>query len=263
MLKRLKKRHSYDYIFFLIGFLILSIGGYFYFISTMFNQTLKSAILSIKTILVEQQLFESVTNTVRTISQVSIIQLITLISLAIVLLISTWVLLRLYLTEKEDALVDHLTQVRNRRGIMMALKREISRSNRYNENLTVGLLDIDFFKKYNDTNGHGEGDVALNKVAQIAKKAIRNSDIIGRYGGEEFLLIFPEINNKEAKIICNRIRRDIEKARFKGAINMPNKKVTVSIGLSSDRKAYVKKELLLSSDENLYRAKDAGRNQVI
>ena len=263
MLKRLTKRHSYDYIFIVISLLIVTMGGYFYFISQTLHQSLNNTIIKIKTILLEQQLFNSINNSITTISQISIIQLITLIAIAIILLISTWVLLRLYLLEKEDALIDHLTQVRNRRGVMRSLKREISRSNRYKEKLTVALLDIDFFKTYNDKNGHGEGDVALHKVAQIAKKTIRNSDTMGRYGGEEFLLIFPEINKDEAKVICNRIRKNIEKSRFAGSKNMPNKKVTVSIGISEDRKTYVKKELLLSADENLYKAKEAGRNQAI
>ena len=172
-------------------------------------------------------------------------------------------ILRMYEVQRKDALIDHLTETYNRRAIMIGLKKEISRAKRYKHPLSVAMLDIDHFKKYNDTSGHPAGDIALKKFATIIKEEIRDVDTIGRVGGEEFLLVMPETNLKGARGTCERIRKKVEDAKFAGEAKLPSKNFTISIGVANHSKnAKTHQHIINQADKNLYKAKEK-RNTVI
>ena len=172
-------------------------------------------------------------------------------------------MLRMYEIQRKNALIDNLTETYNRRAIMIGLKRELLRSKRYKHPLSIAMLDIDHFKKYNDTNGHPAGDVALKKFTTIIKEEIRNVDTIGRIGGEEFLLVMPETNIKGARETCERIRGKIENAKFAGEAKLPNKKFTVSIGIANHKESTkTHHHIINQADKNLYKAKEK-RNTVV
>ena len=118
------------------------------------------------------------------------------------------------------------------------------------------MVDIDFFKTVNDTYGHHMGDIVLEKLSEIIKATIRDADIAGRYGGEEFLIIFPEISEDEAFRAGERLRKNIEAVEFENRI-----KITISGGVAE----YIEEtalELIEKADRNLYRAKENGRNRI-
>lgn len=157
--------------------------------------------------------------------------------------------------------VDGLTQVFNRRYFEETLEREISRCNRYARDLTLILLDIDHFKKINDTYGHLAGDYVLKQLASTLKARIRREDIFARFGGEEFALLLPEVDPKGAIIMAEKARRLVETQKF----HFDNQAipVTISVGLST-LSATQKDgaELIRAADQKLYEAKNAGRNRV-
>lgn len=157
---------------------------------------------------------------------------------------------------------DELTQLPNRRNIMEKLEEEIHRAGRYHKGLSVFLLDIDYFKQVNDCHGHQAGDFVLRKCAEVLSGALRESDSIGRYGGEEFLGILPETSLEGAMAQANRFREQIENARFAVAPNV-TLKITVSIGVTPYRTGCETLTALLScADDALYQAKQSGRNRV-
>lgn len=160
------------------------------------------------------------------------------------------------------AITDSLTQIFNRRAIFNLLNQELRRSIRYTRPLAVVMIDVDHFKPFNDTEGHILGDQALKKLTETLKKNLRTTDIIGRYGGEEFLLIMPETNLDSAFEICNRLRTIIEKTEFSG--KNCTKNLTISMGLSTfPEKGMTPEELINMADSSLYEAKKQGRNKVI
>jgi len=157
---------------------------------------------------------------------------------------------------KETAYTDGLTKLYNHKKIFESLDLEIKREKRYKNNLSVMIVDIDFFKTVNDTYGHHMGDIVLEKLSEIIKATIRDADIAGRYGGEEFLIIFPEISEDEAFRAGERLRKNIEAVEFENRI-----KITISGGVAE----YIGKtalELIEKADRNLYRAKENGRNRI-
>ncbi len=123
------------------------------------------------------------------------------------------------------------------------------------------MLDIDHFKNVNDTFGHDVGDIVLKDVVNLAVQGLRDDDTIGRLGGEEFAVLLPQTQSKEALLVAERIRQNIENAIIETAHG--TLKVTVSVGVSSITEDYPEIETLLkAADEALYRAKNDGRNQV-
>ena len=146
---------------------------------------------------------------------------------------------------------------------------EIDRTERFQTNLSVMIIDLDHFKCINDTYGHMVGDEVLIAVAETIKNHIRGFDIPARFGGEEFTIILPETNSKDAFNVAERLRTNIEKCKFRAPRNNNGEpvqfKVTASIGVAS----YVKSNdmtddiLLDHSDQALYYAKDHGRNQSV
>jgi diguanylate cyclase (GGDEF)-like protein len=155
------------------------------------------------------------------------------------------------------ATTDSLTQICNRHAIMERLDEEINRNKRYNIPLCVLLFDIDDFKKVNDTYGHDVGDDILVSLVNLIKEALRDIDIFGRYGGEEFLIIFPNTSMLDAKIVAERIRLNAANHKFDKV-----GKVTISLGLVECNVKDNHKELFKRLDNLLYESKKNGKNKL-
>ncbi|RLD16834.1 MAG: hypothetical protein DRI36_05105 [Caldiserica bacterium] len=159
----------------------------------------------------------------------------------------------------EISLLDSLTGLYNHRAFQERLSKELERAYKYDLIFSLIMMDIDDFKKYNDTYGHLEGDHLLRSLAQIMKYTLRETDFIARYGGEEFAIILPETNKEGAVIACERLRRTIEGQRF----GKERRKVTASFGVSSyPEDGVYKDDLIKKADDALYRSKRAGKNRV-
>jgi len=156
-----------------------------------------------------------------------------------------------------QAITDSLTGLYNHRQVLEKLQLEIARANRYQQDLTIMMLDIDHFKSINDEFGHQVGDVVLVEVAQIIKRNLRNTDIAGRYGGEEFLIILPQTNLNNGLQVAERIRRQVEVEGFEDR----KEGITVSIGISQHQGEEMV-DYIERSDQLLYRAKREGRNRI-
>ncbi len=167
----------------------------------------------------------------------------------------------MYSRTKELSITDALTGLYNRRHFEQCADREFLRATRYKSDLTFAIVDIDFFKKINDTYGHLCGDKILKEVAFLLNESFRKTDIVFRYGGEEFVIILTETNAEAARIPLERLREKIESNTFK--FKTQDLKVTISLGYSSDvEEAEDAVELLSFADSALYRAKENGRNQI-
>ena len=167
----------------------------------------------------------------------------------------------LYKKVQEMSITDSLTLVSTRRYFLERLVEELRRSMRHKTNLSFLMLDLDHFKEKNDKFGHLVGDVVLKEVAVILKGTLREIDIIGRYGGEEFAIALTGIGRDGALQVAERIRRNIEDAVFKAYDEVVS--TTVSIGLSvfPDDAADIN-NIIESADQALYKAKESGRNKV-
>ena len=159
---------------------------------------------------------------------------------------------------ENQSLTDPLTGVNNRRAFDTRFEEEFLRAKRYEVACSLILIDIDFFKQYNDTFGHTAGDEALIAVAAVLKEDVRIHDMVARYGGEEFAIILPNTDSKGAMVMGERFRRSIQRASWK------HKQLTISVGVASLHEGIQKPmDLLRESDTALYEAKLAGRNLVI
>ena len=158
---------------------------------------------------------------------------------------------------------DHLTGLFNRRFLMESLDKEVQRARRKDGLVALLLLDIDHFKRVNDTHGHLQGDVVLQKVALHIQKELRSYDVAARYGGEEFVAVLPDTSLKEAYNVADRIRLSVQSMRFAGSL--AEERVTVSLGVAIFPSPCFDDidGLLRSADEALYRAKESGRNRVV
>lgn len=158
-------------------------------------------------------------------------------------------------------LTDGLTDVNNRKSFDKDLQVEVSESSRHNTNLSLAMLDIDYFKRVNDIYGHQAGDYVLKTFAKKIKEVKRREDVIYRYGGEEFALIIPHAEVEQAELFAERIRDAIENTTFEyHGQKIP---VTVSIGLAQYKQGENEEQLLSKSDQALYQAKETGRNKVV
>ena len=155
---------------------------------------------------------------------------------------------------------DSLTKLYNRRHFESNLKREYMRAQRYNSSLSLAIIDIDFFKKFNDTYGHSCGDYVLKELSYLLLNSFRQTDMVFRYGGEEFAIILTETPKQTASIPLERFRKFIENYNFK--FHDKDLKVTVSIGFSSNTKFETPWEMFDDADRALYEAKKNGRNRV-
>ena len=163
---------------------------------------------------------------------------------------------------------DALTGLNNRRQFEERLKQEVSNARRQKHPLCAIMIDIDYFKKVNDTYGHYAGDVVLKKVASIIKSELREYDIPSRYGGEEFVILLPSTKLSDAYIAAERLRKSVEDK----AIDIPNEKndsishsinVTISLGVYEYKEKDTAQEFYQNADKALYVAKNTGRNRVI
>ncbi len=161
----------------------------------------------------------------------------------------------------QEVSIDPLTELKNRRFFEEAAIREFAQSKRHNLELSIAMIDIDYFKKVNDSFGHAVGDYALKLVSSELKKYIRAGDTLARIGGEEFAILLPSTSLPAAEILLERIRVSINELQF---TNNTPETITISIGLTNLYKSDDNyQELLKRADEALYKAKDEGRNKVI
>lgn len=158
---------------------------------------------------------------------------------------------------KHQSITDGLTKVFNRSYLDRSLKNEVQRANRYDSYLSVIMVDIDHFKQINDSFGHQVGDVALVEVAKVIQENIRETDIYGRWGGEEFLIICPGTSVDQTLRLAEKLRVCIEAIKVR-QVN----KLTASFGVSGYSSNMSLDELLAKADSALYRSKEAGRNSV-
>ena len=168
----------------------------------------------------------------------------------------------IYSQSKYLSITDELTGLYNRRHFESNFEREFLRAKRYNSNLSVAIVDIDFFKQINDKYGHLTGDFVLRELAFILKDSLRKTDMVFRYGGEEFAILLTETDSEQSLIPLERLRKYIETKTFVKSGN--SVEFTVSIGVSSNIiETNTPDELLELADKALYKAKNSGRNQVV
>ena len=165
---------------------------------------------------------------------------------------------KLYHAALQSALIDELTGLGNKRALQSDLHREAERAIRSNKPFSLILLDIDHFKKINDTHGHPAGDHVLKCIAQTLQSCARQSDLCFRYGGEEFLILLDNTSSLNAKLICERFRSTIEAQNiYFGNEAIP---VTASLGCAMFRAGEPLENLVSRADKALYSAKEGGRN---
>lgn len=166
----------------------------------------------------------------------------------------------------ESSITDKLTRIYNRGYLGVRMKEEVFRAIRYDRPLSFAMLDLDFFKRYNDEFGHTQGDLLLQELTKNVKKELRKTDLFFRYGGEEFSILFLDTEIQKANDVAERIRAGVKNIKAK-------RQITVSIGLSSIDCGCVKgikitpsqayEDLIIRADEALYQAKAQGRDKVI
>ena len=160
----------------------------------------------------------------------------------------------------EMSMTDALTGLLNRYGLRRALQRELSEARRYARPLSCLLLDIDFFKVINDTHGHAAGDAALVQTARVLTETVRGSDVVCRYGGEEFLVLVPETDAQGAHALAEKIRLAVSAKLFgDGGLGFP---LTLSAGVAELRPGESGNDMIARADLALYQAKQRGRDRV-
>lgn len=161
------------------------------------------------------------------------------------------------------SMYDGLTNIRNRRFFDETFEKTFSEIKRDKKSLAVLMIDIDFFKPYNDNYGHGQGDETLRKVAKALEKTIkRPSDFVARYGGEEFVILLKDINKDGVEAVANNLLNAVRELKITHEFSKIENYVTISIGASfyNSNSDITKLELLLKADETLYNVKNSGRN---
>ncbi|RJG05978.1 GGDEF domain-containing protein [Noviherbaspirillum cavernae] len=156
---------------------------------------------------------------------------------------------------------DQLTGSLNRRGLDEVLEREMARAQRRNSSLCIAMLDVDDFKKLNDTYGHSTGDEALIHLVRVVKDTLRSMDVIARFGGEEFMIVLPDTSLEAASQTVTRVQRELTKRIFMH--NHERLLITFSAGAAMYRSGEEQVELIKRADEALYKAKKAGKNRVV
>jgi diguanylate cyclase (GGDEF)-like protein len=168
----------------------------------------------------------------------------------------SWELQQAHALAAKLARTDELTGINNRRAFLSLGRQALEQARRYNRPLTMVMIDIDFFKKINDTHGHAAGDEVLQVVAETIARSARAPDIAGRIGGEEFGLLLPETEQPEGVALAERLRRDL------AAVDVGGIRFTCSFGVAARADDTVLDSLMRRADEALYRAKNEGRNRV-
>lgn len=164
---------------------------------------------------------------------------------------------------QESAITDGVTGAYNHRYFQLSLDREVERSRRFDKAFSIILIDLDGFKALNDRCGHPVGDVALREVARILMDGVRSVDLVSRYGGDEFVLVLPEVDLEGAKILAGRLVAAIHEAPFEGEERIPGGRLTASAGVASfPRNATEGRAVLMAADKALYEAKATGKDSV-
>ncbi len=165
---------------------------------------------------------------------------------------------------QELAITDGLTGLYNYRYFRERLLNEVARAERHGLNLSVVMMDIDFFKHYNDTHGHPAGDEVLRVIGEILRRNVRKIDVAARYGGEEFALILVETSGPNARLVADKLRKLVENYPFPHREEQPNGRLTISAGVATyPEDGGNAEELIAAADQYLYEAKKTGRNRVI
>lgn len=157
--------------------------------------------------------------------------------------------------------IDGMTGLANRRDIMEKIDREATRSHRHQHPFTIMLINIDHFKKVNDTYGYNTGDDVLVEVSRVLRGCVRNEDVCGRWGGEEFLLLLPETNIAASLSVANKVLESTSMTEFKA--NKPGIRLTVSIGICEHDLNQPVQECISKANQALNLAKQGGRNRYI
>lgn len=166
----------------------------------------------------------------------------------------------MYTQTKQMSVTDALTGLFNRRHFEAEFEREYKRAKRYKNDLSLAIIDVDFFKKINDTYGHSCGDYVLRECANLIAQNFRQTDTVFRYGGEEFAVILTETPASTACVPLERLRSTFENHQFE--YNNENFKITLSIGVSSNTNFDTYTEMFDDADKAVYEAKNCGRNMV-
>jgi len=174
------------------------------------------------------------------------------------------VLQGLFQKSRELSITDGLTHLYNQSHFFEMLDHEIEQSKRYNYIFSLIILDVDDFKKYNDNNGHIRGSQALKKIGLLMKRVFRSSDILARYGGDEFVAILPHTDRVGAFLAAERLRETVENESFVGEKKLTKGKITISLGINNfPEYGNSVEEILSNADKALYYAKKTGRNRVV
>ena len=160
------------------------------------------------------------------------------------------------------AITDALTGVFNHRYFQEQLTVEIMRAERYQHPLSLMILDVDYFKSYNDQFGHLEGDRVLKHIAWVIKENVRQVDIICRYGGDEFVVILPYTDIKGVAVVADKIRRSVGKMELVSKDVKKEVHLSVSGGLTAYHHGMKKDEMISHADQALYKAKESGKNKI-
>jgi two-component system, cell cycle response regulator len=168
--------------------------------------------------------------------------------------------IRLFNEIKMLSIQDGLTGLFNHSHVVGEINSETERAKRYGEIFSIILLDVDNFKEVNDSYGHPAGDFVLQTMAQLMVKTLRTVDVIGRYGGEEFIIIMPETDLENARYAAERLRQAIESAIF--SYNDNAIQLTISAGIATYQEEKTGQDLIKIADDNLYRAKKGGKNRT-
>jgi diguanylate cyclase (GGDEF)-like protein len=165
---------------------------------------------------------------------------------------------KLYIDQSKRSITDPLTQLYNRYKLNYELDRQYKRLEETGETFVLLLIDLDFFKAINDQYGHDVGDQVLQIVAKILKASCRTTDTVGRWGGEEFMVIYPDIDLNNGFILAEKLRLFIKESE-----ELKKYKLTASIGISVSKQGLPLDQLIKNVDSALYQAKNSGRDQTI
>ncbi len=171
--------------------------------------------------------------------------------------------LNLYQEIQQHAVRDGLTGLHNYRHFRQQIERIVQQARRYGSPLSMLMIDLDNFKSYNDSYGHLSGDAILKEIAALLLTHTRSSDLVVRYGGEEFAVLLPETGEEQAHGVGEKIRQVIEEHPFALAVGEMPRSLTISVGVASAVGEVTADALIQRADDALYRAKESGRNRVI